>query len=170
MQVTALVNQLRFSRAEFTRCLDGVNEQDAVQRLEPMNCFSWIIGHLSNQENRYWVEMAQGVTLPEVSGLNDLVGYGKPASSPPLADMKFIWESVTQAADGYLNTLTKQSLPTYLEVDGKPYKESIGTMLYRNIYHYWFHTGEAHAIRQGLGHTNLPQFVGDISCAVYRPE
>jgi hypothetical protein len=37
-------------------------------------------------------------------------------------------------------------------------------------YHYWFHTGEAHAIRQMLGHRDLPQFVGDMAAAVYRPE
>lgn len=170
MPVPALVTQLRFSRAEFTRCLQGVDDQDAVKRLEPMNCISWIIGHLANQENRYWVEMAQGVSLEQVSGLNNLVGYGKPASTPPLTEMQFIWESVTQTADGYLNTLTSESLLTHLDLSGKPYKESIGTMLYRNIYHYWFHTGEAHAIRQGLGHTNLPQFVGDISSALFRPD
>ena len=34
-------------------------------------------------------------------------------------------------------------------------------------YHYWFHTGEAHAIRQQLGDGELPQFVGDMSAAMY---
>jgi hypothetical protein len=37
-------------------------------------------------------------------------------------------------------------------------------------YHHWYHTGEAHAIRQLLGHPDLPQFVGDMSEALYRPE
>lgn len=40
MSVPALVTQLRFSRAEFTRCLQGVDDQDALKRLEPMNCIS----------------------------------------------------------------------------------------------------------------------------------
>jgi hypothetical protein len=43
-------------------------------------------------------------------------------------------------------------------------------MLLRNIYQYWMHPGEAHAIRQMLGHADLPQFVGDMSEALYRPE
>jgi hypothetical protein len=44
-------------------------------------------------------------------------------------------------------------------------------MLQRVIYHYWYHNGENQAIRQNLGHTNLPQFIGDIhSEAPYRPE
>ncbi len=37
-------------------------------------------------------------------------------------------------------------------------------------YHYWFHLGEAHAVRQMLGHKDLPQFVGDMSQAHYRSE
>ena len=32
----------------------------------------------------------------------------------------------------------------------------------RNIYHYWYHTGENMAIRQQLGHMQLPEYVGDI--------
>jgi hypothetical protein len=80
------------------------------------------------------------------------------------------WRTVTAAADVYLDTLTPELLPTHLQWEGKPVGESIGTMLCRNIYHYWFHTGEAHAVRQMLGHPDLPQFVGDMSNAVYRPE
>ena len=48
--------------------------------------------------------------------------------------------------------------------------ESVGTLLLRNLYHYWFHMGEAVAIRQMLGHPNLPDFVGDMSEVAYRPE
>ena len=36
------------------------------------------------------------------------------------------------------------------------------SLLQRVIYHYWYHNGENCAIRQMLGHTNLPQFVGNI--------
>jgi hypothetical protein len=163
-----LVNQLRFARSEFTRCLEGVSDEDARHRFAPMNCISWMIGHLANQENRYWVLMGQDkIVAPH---LNDLVGYGKPASIPPLDEMWDIWRTVTTAADTYLDTLTLELMQTHFEWKGKPVQESIGTMLYRNIYHYWFHTGEAHAVRQMLGHPDLPQFVGDMSSAVYRPE
>ncbi len=103
-------------------------------------------------------------------GLYDLVGYGKPASTPALAEMWDVWEKVTAAADVYLDTLTPESMQTYLLRDGKPADESVGTLLMRNIYHYWYHTGEAAAVRQMLGHTNLPEFVGDFNQAAYRPE
>jgi hypothetical protein len=37
--------------------------------------------------------------------------------------------------------------------------------------YYWFHLGESQAIRQLLGHKNLPVFVGDIHDeAPYIPE
>ncbi len=80
------------------------------------------------------------------------------------------WREVTAAADRYLETLTPEIMLTYFEREGKPVPESAGTLLLRNINHYWFHTGEAHAIRQILGHKNLPDFVGNISVAAYRPE
>ena len=168
MTTHLLVTQLRFARSEFVRCLEGVTDKDAQRRIEPINSISWIIGHLANQENRYWVTVAQGQLLQP--GLNDLVGYGKPASTPPLDEMWAAWTSITEVADEYLETLTPALLQTHLVWKDKPVEESVGTLLMRNIFHYWFHLGEAHAIRQLLGHKSLPQFVGDMETAVYYPE
>jgi uncharacterized damage-inducible protein DinB len=168
MQPHLLVAQLRFCRSEFVRGLEGVSEEDAVRRLMPMNCISWMVGHLANQEHRYWVIFAQQKNV--APDLYELVGYGKPASTPPLGEMWAAWRKVTAAADAYLDTLTPEKLQGYLMRDGKPVDESIGTLLMRNIYHYWYHTGEASAIRQMLEHTNLAEFVGDINTAAYRPE
>jgi hypothetical protein len=39
----------------------------------------------------------------------------------------------------------------------------VGTLLLRNIYHYWFHLGEAMALRQFFGHEALPEYVGDMA-------
>ena len=163
-----LVSQLRFARSEFVRGLEGVSEEDGIRRMLPMNCISWMVGHLANQEHRLWVIWSQHREV--VSGLNDLVGYGKPASTPPLKEMWAVWHKVTAEADKYLDTLTPAILQEFLLRDGKPVDENIGTLLMRNIFHYWVHTGEASAVRQMLGHTDLPQFVGDISVAPYHPE
>lgn len=168
MNCHPIVTQLRFARSEFVRCLEGVSAEDAVRRLTPMNCISWIVGHMANQEQGWWVFLAQGRLL--VPGLNDLVGYRKPASTPPLEEMWDAWRIITQTADEYLDTLTTELLQTHLEYKGGRRPESIGTMVYRNTYHYWHHLGEAHAIRQMLGHQDLPEFVGDMSQALYRPE
>ena len=163
-----LVTQLRFARGEFVRALDGVSAEEGLRRIGPMNCISWIVGHLANQENIYWGLFPTGRDL--APALKDLVGFGQPASAPPLDDMWQTWHLVTIAADEFLDTLTAEKLLTHLEWKGQPRPESIGTMLLRNIYHYWYHLGEAHAIRQQLGHPDLLQFVGDMSAALYRPE
>ena len=168
MPVHPLVTQLRFARSEFVRCLDGVSAEDAVRRILPNNCLSWIVGHMAGQEQAWWVFLAQGRQV--VPGLHELAGFGKPASTPPLDDMWAAWRVITQAADEYLDTLTTAVLQTHLVHKGEPRRESIGTLLYRNLYHYWYHTGEAHAIRDMLGHRDLPDFVGDMSQALYRPE
>ena len=49
-------------------------------------------------------------------------------------------------------------------------RETPGTKLHRTTYHYWFHLGEAQAVRQMLGHTKLPDFVGGFGKNQYRPE
>lgn len=163
-----LVTQLRFTRSEFVRCLNGVAAQDAIHRIEPMNSISWIVGHLASQEQFLWLERAQGEILS--AELYHLVGYGQPATTPPLDEMWQLWGNITSAADRYLDTITPEMLRTPLFQQDEETFEDVGTSLLRNIYHYWFHTGEAHAIRQALGHTNLPQFVGDLSKVRYALE
>ena len=132
-----LVAQLRFARSELARCLEGIPAEDAVRRMEPMNCISWIVGHLAAQEHYLWVEAGQGRYL--APGLYQQVGYGQPASAPPLDEMWEVWETVTAAADEFLDGLTAEELQSHLELEGQELKESVGTLLMRNIYHYWSH-------------------------------
>ncbi len=164
-----LVDQLRFTRREFVRALDGVTDEEARRRFLPMNCISWMIGHLAWQEQRYWLTRAAGTILvPEVNILN---ANGMPASTPPLAEMWAAWKTVTEAGDPFLDSLTTGMLTTFMTGSGQPDGETIGTRLRRTTYHYWYHTGESQAIRQMLGHTHLPEFVGDMDGdAAYRAE
>lgn len=163
-----LVQQLRFARNEFVRCLQGVTLPEAYVRIGQMNCISWTIGHMANQEHTYWVFIAQEKNL--MPDLRHLVGTGSPASTPKLDDMWHAWREATANADVFLDTLTTEKLQEHFEFRGRTMEESIGTMLQRNLYHYWFHLGEAHAIRQQLGHKNLPQFVGNFAEYIYTPE
>ena len=166
MTIHPLVTQLRFARSEFVRCLHGVADADARRRFEPMNSIGWIIGHLASQEQFLWVMAAQGrIVAPD---LYELVGHGRPAATPPLDDMWRTWHEITAAADPFLDTLTDERLNIHLQWENQPLAETAGMLLLRNIYHYWFHTGEAHAIRQMLGHPNLPQFVGNMETVRYQ--
>ena len=167
--VHPLVLQLRFTRSEFLRALRGVSEADARKRLEPMNCISWNVGHLAWQEQEYFVTKGQGSTpRPDI---RDRFYSGGPASTPELSEVLGAWREITAAADPWLDTLTSATLQEHPIRLGRPLARTHGNLLQRVIYHYWYHTGENMAIRQGLGHRRLPQFVGNIDDeAPYRPE
>ena len=164
-----LVDQFRFTRSEWLRGLEGVSEDDAAHHFGQMNCISWIVGHLAWHEHRYWLELAQGKMLFPI--LNQVYASRAPMSTPSLNEMLAIWNSVTQAADPFLDALTSEILQSDLLRNGRSVGQSIGSALRRMTYHYWFHIGEIQAIRQMLGQANLPQYVGDIEAeAPYRPE
>jgi len=160
-----LVRQLLFTRSEFKRGLRGLTTADAAQRFLPMNCISWNIGHLAWQEQRYFIYYSQPpaerrLPFPRIDAA---FAYGAPASTPPFIDVLSAWRRITALADEWLHTVTTADLQApVLNKDGSPGKRMFGSLLQRTIYHYWFHTGENAAIRQMLGHTRLPQFVGNI--------
>ncbi len=164
-----LVDQLRFTRSEFKRGIQGIKDEQARQRFLPMNCISWNIGHLAWQEQRYFLHFGQGQMLyPEI---NQEFAYGAPASTPPLKEMLSAWKAITAAADPWLDSLTTEMLLQHVVHNGKPTARMFGNLLQRTIYHYWYHLGENLAIRQQLGQVDLPQFVGNIDRqAPYRPQ
>ena len=164
-----LVLQLRFTRSEFERALAGLTDANARRRLMPMNSISWNVGHLAWQEQRYFLLYGQGqLPLPQIDAL---FAYGAPASTPPLDAMLDVWRTITQAADPWLDALTTETLQQRVIRDGQLSPYIFGSLLQRVIYHYWYHTGENAAIRQSLGHSELPEFVGDLDGeAPYRPE
>ena len=164
------VVQLRFARSEFMRGLEGLSDEDACKRVMPMNCISWNIGHLAWQEQRYWLGYGQGsdLLLPEI---DKQFAYGAAASTPALDEALDAWRKITQASDAWLDAVTTETLQSHVVRDGKETEYIYGSLLLRTTYHYWYHTGENAAIRQSLGHTGLPDFVGDIDGeAPYRPE
>lgn len=138
-----------------------------MKRFLPMNCISWNVGHLAWQEQRYFLGFGQGVKLfPEIE---NHFAYGAPASTPSLKEMLTAWKEITTAADPWLDTLTSKKLEANVISNGKEIQRTYGNLIQRTIYHYWYHLGENMAIRQNLGHTKLPQFVGSIDTkAPYR--
>lgn len=163
-----MVDQLRFTRSEFLRGLEGLTAEDAVRRLQPMNCISWNVGHLAWQEQICFLYGRKKIILlPDV---NIAYAYGAPACTPPLEDVLAAWRAITAAVDPWLDALVPEDLLKVVD-RGKDFGSyTLGSLLLRVIYHYWYHNGENLAIRQALGQKNLPQFVGDIDReAPYRP-
>jgi len=164
-----LVEQLFFTRSEFIRSIQGISEEDAQKRILPMNCISWNVGHLAWQEQKYYLTYARGIT-PREDIQKDLA-KGAPASTPTLKEMLEAWEAITREADSWLKDVSDELLLQQVVLDGKTMEFTYGNVILRTIYHYWYHTGENCAIRQMLGHTDLPNFVGDLDGkAPYRPE
>ncbi len=164
-----LVDQFRFTRSEWLRGLQSITEEEGAQHFGTMNCISWTVGHLAWHEQRTFLQRPQNkILFPE---LNELFAYGAPMNTPSLAEMLESWHVVTAAADPYLDSLTTETLQTELLLNGESVGQSRGSALRRITYHYWYHIGEIQAMRQMLGHTNLPEYVGDIETeAPYRPE
>jgi uncharacterized damage-inducible protein DinB len=165
-----IVLQLKFTRSEFKRGLKGLSEEDACKRLLPMNCISWNVGHLAWQEQKYILYYGKGeMPFPDIE--KDFA-YGAPASTPSLREILKLWQNITVSTSSWLETLTSNKLQDLvIKADGTKIQRTYGSLIQRMIYHYWYHTGENLAIRQMLGHTNLPQFVGNIDRqAPYIPE
>ena len=157
--VLNIINQLVFARYEFKKGCNGVSEEDGKKRLMPVNSIGWIVGHLAWHEQFYWMTRAQEkILVPEII---DQVGFGKPASTPPLKKMIFYWEKITRGSDDYLYQLKESDLLGHMIVEGKKLPFNIGTMISRVIYHYWYHNGEMQALRQLMSHSDLPEFVSD---------
>ena len=148
-----LVQLQQLARKEFERGLEGVTDDDARKRIEPMNCISWIIGHLSQQQHAFFVAWPQGKDIdPRYQGY----GFGSPASQPPLDEVMALWRASCDEADKWLMSATDESL---LQSSSRSRQgENFGTLLVRNIFHTWCHIGETSSIRQMLGH-KAPQFV-----------
>jgi DinB superfamily len=162
--VHPLVAHLGFTRGEWLRGLEGVTDEEGARRFGALNSIGWLVGHLAWHEQLYWVERGQGrILVPEVRAC----AGGQPASTPPLGEMVAAWRAIVAASEPYLDQLDARALAGHWEVNGQPARESIGTSLYRITYHYWYHLGEMQAVRQLLGHGELPTYVGDLSGVAY---
>jgi uncharacterized damage-inducible protein DinB len=161
MSIHPLVLQLKFTRNEFRRALQDLSEEDATKRILPMNCISWNVGHLAWQEQRYFLYFGQGlIPYPDIQ---KAYAYGAPASTPSLVEVLDYWGNITEAADPWIESLTSEKLlEHFMKKDSSQGGTIFGSLLQRVIYHYWYHTGENMAIRQMLGHSHLPEFVGNI--------
>lgn len=149
-----MVEMLQLTWMEFERNLQGLEDEDARKRIEPMNSISWIIAHVANQHHIFFIAWQQGKNSQE---RYLPYGYGSPASQPPLEEAIGLWRDACKDALDYLVTLTESDL-FERPVDRSPESENMGTLITRCIFHTWCHLGEISSIRQVLGH-KPPQFV-----------
>lgn len=153
-----LVDQLRFTRHEFQRALRDLSPEDAVTRILPMNSISWNVGHLAWQEQKYflWYGLAQ-MPYPDID--HDFA-FGCAASTPELEYVLSAWQDITALSDTWLEQISVEILEKSIQHNNR--ETNFGNLIWRTLYHYWYHIGENMAIRQQLGQSNLPVFVGNL--------
>ena len=163
-----LVWQIRKARDEWRIIFDGVSDEDGDRRLGRMNSLGWMMAHMAWHEQLIYMLLTGKLIAPE---LNDLAAYGGAATTPRLSEVKELWEKVTPVVDEYLATLTVNDLLGRISFpNGDPIPENLGAILQRVNNHYFFHIGEASAIRQLLEHTRFPEVMSDFNSVTYRPE
>jgi len=153
-EMHTLVQMYHLTRKEFERNLQGLTDEDARKRIEPMNCISWIIAHVANQQRTFFADWPQG---KESDPRYRPYGCGCPASQPPLEEAMTLWRDACDEADVWLHAATKDSLQLQSPLTS-PEVENGGTLIVRCIFHTWCHLGEISSIRQMLGH-RPPEFV-----------
>ena len=155
----------RFALSEFQRGLEGLTDEEARSRTKKadgteMNAISWTIGHVS----AHWLGVATYARGDQPS-TGAFRFFGPAADPTPLSldqARKVIAEAVEsirwlERADDALFATVREDHP-----GSQGGKESVGTALARVTLHTWFHTGEINAVRQMLGHPEIP-FVGQLA-------
>src|SRR5256886_10632762 len=75
-----LVDQLRFTRSEWLRGLQGLSEEDGARHFGQMNSVGWIVGHLTWQEQRYHLDRPRSIVL--YPAIKERFAFGPPMSKP----------------------------------------------------------------------------------------
>ena len=142
----------RFALAEFNRNLEGLSEDDASVRMKKagggeMNAITWAMAHIAG----HWL------SRPE--RLENFDFRSNDPTPPALADARAWLDEAGLFTERWLPDADAELLGSKPDFLGG---ESIGTGVMRATLHTWFHCGEINAIRQLLGHPEIP-FLGDIT-------
>jgi len=153
-----LVRYLKHARRELLRALDGLDPTAVDLRLGGLNSPTWVVGHLTQQEQRLFLT-PRGE--PEVADLSPY-GSGAPVMLEPLHDIEMLLEfkrAVAEAVDPWLDTLTAEDLLQHLPGGGVFERENVGSLLTRTTHHVYFHIGQISVVHKLLGYP-VPSFVG----------
>ncbi|MEM7332802.1 MAG: DinB family protein [Chloroflexota bacterium] len=156
-----IVEHLWFAREKWLSGYTDISAEDSIRRVGDANCVSWVVGHLACFEHFTWCQLAQGITVDERLPAFD---FGQPPTTPDLDSVLEMWHKVMPVADQYLEKLTDADMSDYLKLpNGANFWDDIGTTILRHTWHNWYHLGEVQALRSGMQHKNMPQFVGNMA-------
>jgi hypothetical protein len=126
-----------------------------------MNAISWVVGHIA----QHWLSIASVATgerragglRPSAEGLRPFSsGPNADPTPPPLADTIALLSAAAESLE-WIGNADAEHLSS--KPGSNPEAESLGTTVMRAALHTWYHLGEIAAVRQMMGHTEVP-FVG----------
>ncbi|MEM9775200.1 MAG: DinB family protein [Chloroflexota bacterium] len=152
-----LVEQTRFMKQKWLDGHEDLSAEDGVRRMGHANSISWMVGHLANFDQEVWLERPRGIVVNEAI---KACAYMQPASTPDLNEMMDAWHAIQEKVDEIQAELTAEDMLVHPGPPGNQSPENLGTLMLRQMWHYWYHLGEMQGIRQGMGHENLAQYIG----------
>ncbi|MFT7587268.1 MAG: hypothetical protein ACI9EW_003710, partial [Cellvibrionaceae bacterium] len=153
--VHPLIEQMQFAKQKWLIGHDDLSAEEGGKRLGNANSIGWMVGHLAGFDQAVWLERPLGIVLNEAV---KACGYGRPASTPDSDEMLAAWHAIQE----HVNNVHKQLTADDLWICPGTSSENLGTLILRQMWHYWYHLGEMQAVRQAMGHENLAQYVGGI--------
>ncbi|CAN5708296.1 hypothetical protein BH23DEI1_BH23DEI1_08520 [soil metagenome] len=149
------------ARTDLLRALDGLDDAHGALRLGGLNEPAWIVAHLAEQEQRYWLRAFRAAAVaPEL----DHYRRGRPERVMPLSQAVDTWLRVAAATESRLLDLVEPELARGAPDPSAGPTETVGVMCLRVFGHYYLHLGQLTAFRRWLG-LPVPTFVGRLPAA-----
>ena len=168
----------QFALFEFERGLEGLSEEDAQRRLDKadgtqMNAISWTVGHIAWQWTNLSTRAARA--LPENADADPYAELSRRVyrfrsatddpSPPSLAEALALFQEMKTTL-GWLEVADPRvmtAVPSHPDYALTPERnhiasrhETIGTATIRNTYHTLIDVGDTIAVREILGHPEIP--------------
>ena len=122
-----------------------------------MNAISWTIGQIAG----HWLIVTSYASDEEPDpALLRFFGPEADPTPPSLSEAIRLLEEANTSVD-WLASADDTLLSASHEGHVLGHHGNVGTALMKAVLHTWFHTGEINAVRQMLGHTEIP-FVGEM--------
>ena len=155
MPKSRLVGLLFESWNDFDGALDGVTEDEALERHFGSSSFAWTYAHVTNQVDA-WVNVRFGAREPHPLIGHNRYRFGGSGNSGEWEAIQQGVREVRKVASDYLEGKSDENLEIMVPYDGSlEYLRQSGLSLrytlYRAITHHFFHLGEVASKRDMLG-------------------
>lgn len=152
--LTALTAIVRMNTRLFERCLDGVTDQDALERPGRANSMAFISLHVADA--RYYLAGLTGLELDNpLAGHTAVRSIDEAETMPSLDELRAVWREVSPLVEQRLEALepeawSRESPASFPTPDGT----LMGAVAFL-IQHESYHLGQLGLLRRQLGYPGM---------------